>query len=208
MRPRAPRPRGSYQSAMASVRAGREALQSLGLPFSRPTDFFAEMLKSDEHMGRVKARLIAERERMEAFSRRKRERETQTFAKQVHAAREQERAQERRQTLQKVSNWQKERRARGQNVLERLADDAAERDFDKTMSQRNHKRESKDRKYGFGGRKRNSKENDGKSSRDTSAFRPHRAPPGKKMGSRNGRGAERPGKRSRTSHGGGNKKRQ
>lgn len=37
----------------------------------RPDDYFAEMLKSDKHMAKVKDKLIVEKQRMQAFEQRK-----------------------------------------------------------------------------------------------------------------------------------------
>ena len=42
-----------YQQALAAVEVARQKITSLGLPFTRPNDYFAEMVKSDEQMMRV-----------------------------------------------------------------------------------------------------------------------------------------------------------
>jgi rRNA-processing protein EBP2 len=41
-----------------NVKKGMEILVQAKVPISRPDDFFAEMLKSDEHMAKVKSRLL------------------------------------------------------------------------------------------------------------------------------------------------------
>ena len=43
----------------------------LGIPYLRPDDYFAEMLKSDQHMGKVKARMIRVQEGIQAAEQRR-----------------------------------------------------------------------------------------------------------------------------------------
>ena len=42
-----------YKQALGAVQHGREKLLEEGMPFSRPVDYFAEMIKDDEHMDKV-----------------------------------------------------------------------------------------------------------------------------------------------------------
>lgn len=42
-----------YKQALGAVQQGRKRLLAEGVPFSRPTDYFAEMIKDDEHMDKV-----------------------------------------------------------------------------------------------------------------------------------------------------------
>lgn len=43
-----------YQVALASVKEGRKRLLAHKVPYQRPEDFFCDMLKSDEHMAKVR----------------------------------------------------------------------------------------------------------------------------------------------------------
>ena len=43
----------SYQQALDAANKGRELVLKAGIKFSRPDDYFAEMIKSDEHMSKV-----------------------------------------------------------------------------------------------------------------------------------------------------------
>lgn len=47
---------GSYKQALEAVNIGRAKLAAFGMPIDRPDDYFAEMVKSDEHMKRVRGR--------------------------------------------------------------------------------------------------------------------------------------------------------
>lgn len=42
-----------YQQALEAARIARDKFRELDVPFSRPDDYYAEMLKSDEHMAKV-----------------------------------------------------------------------------------------------------------------------------------------------------------
>ena len=43
----------SYQQACSSVQIGLRKLEELGVPTQRPEDYFAEMVKTDDHMRKV-----------------------------------------------------------------------------------------------------------------------------------------------------------
>lgn len=49
-----------YEQALASANVAIKRLKELGVAVKRPDDFYAEMVKSDEHMKRVRAELIFE----------------------------------------------------------------------------------------------------------------------------------------------------
>ena len=43
----------SYQQAQSAVAIGLRKLEELGVPVKRPDDYFAEMVKTDDHMRKV-----------------------------------------------------------------------------------------------------------------------------------------------------------
>ena len=49
-----------YEQALSSANVAIKKLKDLGIAVKRPDDFYAEMVKSDEHMKRVRAELIFE----------------------------------------------------------------------------------------------------------------------------------------------------
>ena len=51
-----------YTQALAAVKAAQARLTKMDVPFARPDDYFAEMLKTDQHMAKVKLRLIKQQE--------------------------------------------------------------------------------------------------------------------------------------------------
>lgn len=74
------------------------------MPFSRPTDYFAEMVKSDEHMGKIKKKLFDEAAAKKASAEARKQRDLKKFGKQVQVAKLQQRDKEKRETLEKINS--------------------------------------------------------------------------------------------------------
>lgn len=96
-----------YKQSLDAVRRARTLLRDEGLPFSRPTDYFAEMVKSDEHMGRIKQRLVDEAANKKAAAEARKQRDLKKFGKQVQVARLQERDRAKRDTLDRIQMLKK-----------------------------------------------------------------------------------------------------
>jgi rRNA-processing protein EBP2 len=93
-----------YRICRTAATDARTLLKKEKVLFTRPTDYFAEMVKSDEHMGNVKKKMYDEAANKKAASEARRVRDAKKFGKAVQIAREQERAKEKRQTLEKISS--------------------------------------------------------------------------------------------------------
>lgn len=91
-----------YKQALTAVQSARDLLKKEGVPFSRPADYFAEMVKSDEHMGRVKQKLVDAAASKKAAQDARRQRELKKFGKQVQVEKRQEREREKREMLERV----------------------------------------------------------------------------------------------------------
>lgn len=91
-----------YKIARDATITARGLLKKEKIPFSRPADYFAEMVKTDDHMGMVKKKLYDEAAGKKAAEEARRLREAKKFGKQVQVAREQERAKDKRETLNKI----------------------------------------------------------------------------------------------------------
>lgn len=89
--------------ALEAARIGRALLRKEGVPFTRPTDYFAETLRSDETMEKVKAKLIEEATAKKASAEARKQRDLKKFGKQVQVAKQQERAKQKRDTLEKIN---------------------------------------------------------------------------------------------------------
>ena len=92
-----------YKQCLDAANVGRALLKKEGIPFSRPNDYFAEMVKSDEHMGKIKAKMVDEAASKKAASEARRLRDLKKFGKQVQVAKLQERDRAKRDTLDKIN---------------------------------------------------------------------------------------------------------
>jgi len=129
-----------YNKAMEAVRFGKQSFKSTTMPFSRPTDFFAEMLKTDAHMAKIKDRLIFESKKIAAFEERKTNKEQKTRQSEKKDAKAKEKAADKKKNLKSVEEWQKDaEKNRGMGG-----------DDNKRGADRNFKRENANEKYGRG----------------------------------------------------------
>ena len=92
-----------YKQSLDAVKEGRERLRKEGVPFARPADYFAEMVKSEEQMGKVRQKMVDEAARKKASSDARRQRDLKKFGKAVQVAKLQERDKAKRDTLDKIN---------------------------------------------------------------------------------------------------------
>jgi rRNA-processing protein EBP2 len=91
-----------YKQALDAVTEARALLKKEGAPFSRPTDYFAEMVKADEHMAKIKAKLVEAAAGKKAAAEARKQRDLKKFGKQVQVAKLQERQKEKTATMEKI----------------------------------------------------------------------------------------------------------
>lgn len=91
-----------YKIARDATLTARGLLKKEKVPFTRPADYFAEMVKTDDHMGKVKKKLYDEAAGKKAAEEARRLRDAKKFGKQVQIAKEQERAKDKKDTLNKI----------------------------------------------------------------------------------------------------------
>lgn len=96
-----------YSQSLEAANKARALLKAEGLPFSRPKDYFAEMVKDDGHMEKVKAKLVEEATAKKASAEARKLRDLKKFGKQVQVAKQQERQKEKRETLEKIKALKK-----------------------------------------------------------------------------------------------------
>jgi rRNA-processing protein EBP2 len=92
-----------YRQSLEAVKEARIKLKKEGVPFTRPADYFAEMVKSEEQMGKVRQKMVDEAARKKASADARRQRDLKKFGKAVQVAKTQERAKEKRDTLDKIN---------------------------------------------------------------------------------------------------------
>ncbi|KAK9914111.1 hypothetical protein M0R45_037907 [Rubus argutus] len=152
-----------YTQALNGTRMAFEKLQSMGLPFLRPEDYYAEMVKSDSHM-----------EKNQKLK---------------------ERAKQKKESIESVKKWRKQRQQSGFAGGDKGSElDSAFEDgkpFEKSSNKRTgvapgdrtggkakyagkgkkpKKREIKDTKFGYGGRKGSKKQNVAETTNDLRGF--------------------------------------
>lgn len=173
-----------YRQAQSAVLEGIERLRSMQIPTKRPDDYFAQMAKSDDHMQKIRQKLLSKQQVQEKIEKVKKLRELKKYGKKVQIEVQQNRLKEKKQLMENVKKF---RKGKSDN-LDFLNDKAGSaKPTDKRV---NAKRKSKDEKFGFGGKKRGSKRNTKATTNDVSDFRrPSGA--GKKIGKGS---SKRPGK--------------
>ena len=73
----------SYKQALHGANTARVLAAKHSFPFTRPSDYFAEMIKSDAHMERIRQRLLDESAGIKKSEDKRKEREGKKFGKQV-----------------------------------------------------------------------------------------------------------------------------
>lgn len=91
-----------YKQSLSAVQEARTLLKKEKQPFSRPTDYFAEMVKADEHMAKIKAKLVEAAASKKASAEARKQRDLKKFGKQVQVQKLQERQKEKTATLEKI----------------------------------------------------------------------------------------------------------
>ncbi|KAL8675015.1 MAG: hypothetical protein Q9168_000610 [Polycauliona sp. 1 TL-2023] len=171
-----------HKQCLIAAKEGRYRLKKEGIAFSRPTDYFAEMVKSDEHMGNVKQRMTDEAANRKAAAEARKQRDLRKFGKQVQVAKLQDRDKAKRETLEKIDILKRKRKntdtggAEEADLFDVALEDASKPDkFGKSPrtgqgGRGPNKRQKKDDKFGFGGKKRFAKSGDAASSSDFRGF--------------------------------------
>eukprot|EP00180_Rhodochaete_pulchella_P004422 Plantae.Rhodophyta-Rhodochaete_pulchella.ctg8356.p2 GENE.Plantae.Rhodophyta-Rhodochaete_pulchella.ctg8356~~Plantae.Rhodophyta-Rhodochaete_pulchella.ctg8356.p2 ORF type:complete len:411 (+),score=115.51 Plantae.Rhodophyta-Rhodochaete_pulchella.ctg8356:85-1317(+) len=190
--------------ASEAVKRGLQQLRAANVPFRRPDDYLAEMVKTDHQMQRVKKKMVHERDTIAAAQQRRKQRTNKKEARKIQIEKEQSRKHSVKQEVAAVEKLRKERvkaRARKGKDEDEEDEGGADDDFPVDLldfeelkdgkfvrgkhetkkdddgeprgnspKQRNKKREEKNKKFGFGGKKKGAKRNDAKSASKTGDF--------------------------------------
>ena len=91
-----------YKQSLDAAKEARALLKAEGVSFTRPTDYFAEMVKTDEHMGKIKQKMVEDAASKKAAAEARKQRDLKKFGKQVQVAKLQERDKAKRETMEKI----------------------------------------------------------------------------------------------------------
>lgn len=197
-----------YTQCLRGVQTAILQLEQARIPYMRPPDYFAEMIKPDSQMQRVKDSLLKEKKRMAISALRQKQKEDRKYASAVASERQQERAKGKRETMATLAN-NKKRGREGEGLPKERSlvgpvaaalEQGRKEIVEKRQKNRNKKRERADKKYGFGKTNKYKTANDAKSTNDDSSYKPGKfkqlqnSMGGKK---KSGKGPNRPGKAAR-----------
>ncbi|KAM3719137.1 putative rRNA-processing protein [Dirofilaria immitis] len=168
-----------YKQAEKAVRITFPRLHEMGVRISRPTDYFAEMVKSDQHMQKIRQRMAEVEESKQKLEAIRRIREQKKFAAKVQKKVMEQKQNEKKVLVDAVKKHQKGMKSHLDIILnnaKRIQDIKEERDSriginengmkrserERTRGKRTKKfrRIARDKKFGFGGQKKRSKKND------------------------------------------------
>ncbi|KAJ1035585.1 hypothetical protein NDA18_000363 [Ustilago nuda] len=171
-----------YKQALHAAVEGRKLVEASGTAFSRPCDYFAEMVKTDEHMERIRQKLLDESAAIKASEAAKKQRELQKFGKKVQVEKLQERIRNKKEMNERVNGLKRKLGGGvgdddGEEFDVRLEEAIGERASKKQANGKGGRestnkakmpRSARDAKYGFGGKKKYSKSNTAESTNDFS----------------------------------------
>lgn len=175
------------QALEAATKARRQIIAS-GLPFDRPSGYYAEPLKTEEHMKRISGRQEEKKEAEKAAEQARKQRANRKYGKQIQKAREQEKQERITDDKKTLTMLRKRKRDKegDDDEFDIAVEDAlgeegpkkgAERRLAKKGKHVSKGRQVKNEKFGFGGQKRGMKRNDKESaSKDEFSVKRNRAP--------------------------------
>jgi len=149
-----------YRQAQQSVLICLPRLKALDVPTKRPDDYFAEMAKSDDHMKKVSQVLLKKQTAKEKADKVRKIREQKKFAKQTQVHVIQERQKAKKEMVESVKKYRKGQK----NALDFLDDKRSSKQQKNGKGESSgvrvsKKREMKNDKYGYGGKKKGAKWN-------------------------------------------------
>ncbi|KAG8003200.1 putative rRNA-processing protein EBP2 [Nibea albiflora] len=200
-----------YRQAQAAVLEALPLLNKHGVATKRPDDYFAEMAKSDQHMQKIRKKLISKQMMLEKSEKAKKLREQRKFGKKVQVEVIQKRQKEKKAMMSAVKKYQKgmtdkldflegDKKTAGKDASQgpkKALNKKGKLKCDCYFDSSNAKRKYKDQKFGFGGKKSGKKWNTKESYNDVSSFRAKTAHGKGGKGGNKGKGGKqnkRPGK--------------
>ncbi|KAJ2233990.1 RRNA processing protein [Coemansia sp. RSA 1722] len=199
-----------YQQGLEAAILGKQQVLKTGVPFERPSDYFAEMVKSDSHMAKIRQKLLDQQKGIQNAEEAKKQRQLRKYGKKIQQEKIKEREDQKKAALEKISTIKKRLRSGDMGDAEDFEIDI---DSDGESSKRgkfgrdktkagkkpmpNKKRQNKNEKFGYGGKKRGMKNNTAESTADISSFSAKRNKNAKFVAPSKRGKAQRPGKAKR-----------
>jgi len=171
-----------YEQAKSSSLFALDKLHKAGINTKRPEDYFAEMAKKDDHMKKLRQKLIVIQKRKEEAERNKKNFELRKYGKKVQQAVTLERQKKKRDMLNSVKKYQKGKSQKMDFLDEEGASASSggkgqpktthlQKLTENLKANGKGKRAHRNKKFGFGGKKRNMKSNNSESHSNSSGFK-------------------------------------
>lgn len=97
----------SYKQSLWAAMHAESLFEKASLPFHRPTDYFAEMVKTDAHMAKIRQGLLDEQAGMKASEDARKLRDAKKFGKKVQVERLKERQRDKKAVGDKLESLKK-----------------------------------------------------------------------------------------------------
>uniref|UniRef100_A0A7E4ZUC0 rRNA-processing protein EBP2 n=1 Tax=Panagrellus redivivus TaxID=6233 RepID=A0A7E4ZUC0_PANRE len=159
-----------YNQAKDGATKALALLKSNGVPITRPEDYFAEMVKTDQHMQRIRKILQERKKDQEGREDARRLRTERKFAVKVQREAEKVKRTEKKKLMEAVKKHKKGMKGQLETMLKNAQGYAEDEEGDESRgpggsgqrggAQKKMSRTARDRKFGSGGMKRGSKRND------------------------------------------------
>ncbi|KAK3592144.1 hypothetical protein CHS0354_019434 [Potamilus streckersoni] len=192
-----------YRQAQDTALEGIAKLHKLNIKTRRPEDYFAEMAKSDDHMKKVREKLLERQLAMERSEKAKKLRDLRKYGRKVQQDVLQKRQKEKKEMLDAVKKFRKGQKDKLE-FLNSLKSNGMKQKPRQKKGDRKHvpnkRRDFKNKKFGFGGQKKRGKYNSSGSSADmrkTFSIAVNQKQQGKKKGKNYKHKPSRPGKAKR-----------
>ena len=135
-----------YNHSLAAATTAVTQLKSLKISTRRPEDYFAESVKSDAHMAKVKEKILLEKKKIEAFEKRKENQTSKKQNKQLQELKKQQRAKATKSAISEVDSIRK--RGDSDGKLDKIISGRGV--GDRNRGEKSFKRKGLDKKYGGG----------------------------------------------------------
>jgi rRNA-processing protein EBP2 len=169
-----------YKQALYGATTAKSLASKHNLPFTRPTDYFAEMVKSDSHMERVRQRLLDESASIKKSEDAQKQRQLKKYGKEVQVEKLKERAKGKKDMEERIKGLKRKRRGMlGGDSRATGGDEDFDIEVENALGERPNKRANvkgagkpkmprsqRDARFGFGGKGKRSKQNTRESTND------------------------------------------
>lgn len=165
-------------------------LKEAGILTVRPDDYFAEMAKKDDHMKKIRGKLLVLKRQKEKTEKFRSQLKLKKYGKKVQQAVEAERRKKKKEMLDNVKKFRKGKK----DNMDFLDDDnkgkrgGKQSQMQQGLQKRTKSRSFRDTKFGYGGRKKGNKSNTTNSTNDTAGFRRSKPQVGRNSNKRPGKG--------------------